>query len=169
VNRAPSTGVSTRPNVVAFLPRRGAFAEARHPSGVPGDLSRSTDVISHAAAAIAELAGEDLERITPERLDEFRQWALLAATLAHPDGRMMAAYHVERARLELERRPPGAFEVMGRDARLAAAHRILVSIRAAARFIFGVGSPLVHDQVAAQLAADGITPVPMFRPSRLDV
>lgn len=152
---------------MSIATRRGAFADARHPHGVPDAVARAVAPAKHAAAAIAALAGEAIETMPPERFDEFRQWALLAATLAHRDGRLLVAYHLERARRDLARVP--ALDQLDRDIRLAATHGLAVCLRATARYVAGLGSSVLHHQVVGLMTDDRAPRVPAVRPSRLDV
>ena len=79
-------------NVIPMpTPRPPLFA---HPAGV--DLVPDPELVGAAAYALASLAGEDWNRMTPTRLQEYREWATFAATCAQPEGLRLAAYSMGR-------------------------------------------------------------------------
>lgn len=136
-------------------PQPGAFASAGYPEGVPRRLLADPGAISHAAAALAMLAGECIDTLPREQFDEWRARAVFAASLGHHEGRAMAAYYIDQACVGLQEAhaAPLAPE-LEQVRRLTAAASIVAGMNRATRAVIGLVSPSRHAAVVAALRHD---------------
>ena len=123
-----------------------------HPAGV--NLVPDPELVGAAAYALASLAGVDWTRMTPSQLEEFRMWAILAASCAQPQGLRLAAY-------SLGKTSEPAFLDMPPVVRRGVVDRLMGALRGAALRVHGVSNPKAHadlltlmDQDAGVTAAD---------------
>jgi len=117
-----------------------------HPGGVA--LVPDPDLLGAAAYAIASLAGEDWNRMTPSKLDEYRAWALLAASCGQSsEGLRMAAYSVGKT-------SEPAFVDMPAVVRRSYVDRMMGAIRGAALRVHGVCNPQAHADLVALMKQD---------------
>ncbi len=123
-----------------------------HPAGV--NLVPDPELVGAAAFALASLAGVDWNTMTPTQLEEFRMWAIHAATCAHPQGLRLAAYSVGKT-------SEHGFVDMAPVVRRGVVDRLMGALRGAALRVHGVSNPKAHadlltlmDQDAGVTAAD---------------
>lgn len=135
-------------SVIAMpAPRPPLFS---HPAGVP--LVPDPQLVGAAAYALASLAGEDWTRMSPAKLDEYRMWAVLAATCAKPEGLCLVAYSMGKT---TER----AFVDMPAVVRRSVVDRIMGALRGAALRVHGVMNPKAHADLLTLIDQDHDTPI----------
>lgn len=117
-----------------------------HPAGV--NLVPDPELVGAAAYALASLAGEDWTRMTPTTLEEYRMFALLAATCAgSPNGLRLAAYSVGKT-------SEHGFTDMPPVVRRGVVDRLMGAIRGAALRVHGVSNPQAHADLLTLMDRD---------------
>lgn len=136
--------MSIQANTIAF-PARRAFA-----AGLPADVTRDETTLDVTALAVANLAGESWAEMNATRQEEFRQWALLAATLSHPDGLRLIGYSMGKT---IEPLFESTSEPM-RSFRLGRVDALMGALRGAAARLAGVCDADRHGRLLALIRHD---------------
>lgn len=129
-------------NVLPMPAKRSLFA---HPAGVP--LVADPVLVDAAAYALASLAGEDWNAMTPVKLADYRAWATLAATCASPEGLRLVAYSVGKTCQQ-------SFTDAAPVVRRGLVDELMGAIRGAASRVSGVSNPDAHAALVALIEQD---------------
>ena len=132
------------------MPPRVPFAPA-HVAGVPAGARADADSIGAAAFALAHLAGENWDQMTPSRLDEYRRLAVLAVCLASPESVRLACYHIEHVRACSL--PGASMANETPQQRLRHVEAIAIGLRMAADALYGL-RPVPHAHAVALMEQD---------------
>lgn len=116
-----------------------------HPDGVT--LVPEPELVGAAAYAIATLAGEDWNRMTPSKLQEYREWATLAAMCGKDAGQLrLVGYAMAREDDEFPNWQP--------QHRRTVVERLMRGLRAAALRMAGVANPGTQRALVALIEQD---------------
>ena len=119
-----------------------------HPDGV--DLVPDPELVGAAAFALASLAGEDWTRMTPARLQTYREFATLAAVCAQsPEGLQLVAY-------SLGKTAEYGFTDMPTVVRRSRVDALMGAVRGAALRVSGVSNPDAHATLLTLIDQDDV-------------